>query len=39
MDNNIAELTREADTGDQNVAHRLFTAMYADLHRLAEQQL
>lgn len=39
MDKSIAGLIRAADTGDQTAADRLFTAMYADLHRLAEQQL
>lgn len=39
MDNSIAELIRDADTGDRAAADRLFTAMYADLHRLAERQL
>lgn len=39
MNNSIAELIRDADTGDRAAADRLFTAMYADLHRLAERQL
>lgn len=39
MDNSIAGLIRDADSGDQGATDRLFTAMYADLHRLAERQL
>jgi RNA polymerase sigma factor (TIGR02999 family) len=39
MDDSIAELIRDADRGDRNAADRLFTAMYADLHRLAQRQL
>ena len=39
MNNSIPELIREADAGDSRAADRLFTAMYADLHRLAEHQL
>lgn len=39
MDNSIAGLVRDADTGDARAADRLFAAMYADLHRLAEHQL
>jgi len=39
MDDSIAELIRDADSGDRTAADRLFTAMYADLHRLAERQL
>ncbi len=39
MDNTIAELIRDADSGDSRAANRLFSALYADLHRLAEQQL
>lgn len=39
MDQSIAGLIRDAETGDARAANRLFTAMYADLHRLAEQQL
>ncbi len=39
MDNTIAELIRNADAGDSRAANRLFSALYADLHRLAEQQL
>lgn len=35
----MAELIRDADTGDRSAADRLFTMMYADLHRLAERQL
>ena len=39
MDTSIVELIRDADSGDARAADRLFTAMYADLHRLAERQL
>jgi RNA polymerase sigma factor (TIGR02999 family) len=39
MDHSIVELIRDADAGDSRAADRLFTAMYADLHRLAERQL
>jgi len=39
MDTSAAELIRHAETGQPNAADRLFTAMYADLHRLAERQL
>ena len=39
MDTSIAGLIRAADTGDRAAADHLFTAMYADLHRLAERQL
>lgn len=39
MDNHIAAGTRDADGRDQNPADRLFTALYSDLHRLAERQL
>lgn len=39
MQTSIAELFRDADEGDSSAADRLFTALYADLHRLAELQL
>jgi RNA polymerase sigma factor (TIGR02999 family) len=39
MDHDIAGLIREADSGDRDAADRLFTAMYAELHRVAERQL
>ncbi len=39
MDTSVAELIRHAEAGQANAADRLFTAMYADLHRLAERQL
>lgn len=39
MDNGITELIRDADTGDRAAIDRLFTVMYADLHRLAEHQV
>ena len=39
MDTSVAELIRDAEAGQPNAADRLFTAMYADLHRLAERQL
>lgn len=39
MDQTVAGLMRDADTGDRAAADRLFTMLYADLHRLAERQL
>ncbi len=39
MDTSVAELIRDAEAGQPTAADRLFTAMYADLHRLAERQL
>jgi RNA polymerase sigma factor (TIGR02999 family) len=39
MHNGITELIRDADTGDRAAIDRLFTVMYADLHRLAEHQV
>ncbi len=39
MDTSLAELIRHAEAGEPSAADRLFTAMYADLHRLAERQL
>jgi len=39
VDTSAAELIRHAEAGQPNAADRLFTAMYADLHRLAERQL
>ena len=39
MDDRVSGLIREADSGDPTAADRLFTTMYAELHRLAERQL
>jgi RNA polymerase sigma factor (TIGR02999 family) len=39
MDSTITALVAAADTGDATAADALFTALYADLHRLARQQL
>lgn len=39
MDDSSTEGQRDTHTGDGKAADRLFTAMYADLHRLAERQL
>lgn len=39
MDTSIAALIRDAEAGDRTAADRLFTALYDDLHRLAERQL
>lgn len=39
MTDSIAALIRDADAGDARAANALFTAMYADLRRLAERQL
>lgn len=39
MDDSIGELIRDVDSGNRAAADRLFTALYNDLHRLAEHQL
>lgn len=39
MEASLAELIRDAQAGEPKAADRLFAAMYADLHRLAEREL
>ena len=39
MPDSLAELIRDVEAGEPSAANRLFTAMYTDLHRLAERQL
>ena len=39
MPDSLAELIRDVEAGEPSAADRLFTAMYTDLHRLAERQL
>ncbi len=39
VDTSVAELIRQAGSGQPKAADQLFTALYADLHRLAERQL
>lgn len=39
MVTSVAELIRHAEAGEPSAADRLFTALYGDLHRLAERQL
>lgn len=39
MDTALAALIREADTGEPAAAQRLFSALYDELHRLAQRQL
>ena len=39
MTTDIAVLMRSADSGDPEAAHQLFSALYDELHRLAQRQL